>query len=207
MIKRAQWQGRENSDTLKKHPVGIFKRKCDFGRRTFGLSGIGNAPMCGHRLARPNRTCFAGGVVANGEHEIERQRARLCELIPRLGTEPKRLVSEALQKLDRVWIYCRLGLTARAIGMKFPLPKLVQDRLGHDGASRVARTEKQDIEWLFLGHIGHHFLRRFFFLGVGPQAYSELVSRPASPHNSGRPLQQSVTRNAMKARIPAASAL
>src|ERR1700681_1135195 len=100
--------------------------------------------MCGHRLARPNRTCFAGGVVANGEHEIERRRAGLCELIPRLGTKPRRLISEAFQKFGRVWIYRGLGLTARAVGMKFALPKLIQDGVGHDGASRVARTEKQD---------------------------------------------------------------
>jgi hypothetical protein len=39
--------------------------------------------MRGHRLARPYGAGFAGGVVAGGEHEIERRRARPRELVPR----------------------------------------------------------------------------------------------------------------------------
>jgi hypothetical protein len=39
--------------------------------------------MRGHRLARPYGAGFAGGVVAGGEHEIERRRARSRELVPR----------------------------------------------------------------------------------------------------------------------------
>ena len=36
---------------------------------------IFDAPVCGHRLARPDGAGFAGGIVANGEYEIERRRA------------------------------------------------------------------------------------------------------------------------------------
>ena len=51
-------------------------------------AGSGNAPMRRHRLARPDRTDFAGGVVADGEDEIQRRRAGCGELVPALGAQP-----------------------------------------------------------------------------------------------------------------------
>jgi len=99
-----------------------------------------------HRLAGPHRTDFAGRVVADGEGKIERRRAGLGELIPRLRTKARRVVAEALQELDCVRVHSALRLAARAVGTEFTAAELVQDGLGHDRARRVAGAQEKDVE-------------------------------------------------------------
>src|SRR6516164_8364440 len=152
-IEAADRQRRENPDALMQHPVRILERKGDLGRRAFGFGRIGNAPMRGHRLARPHRTDFAGGVVADGEGKIERRRAGLRELIPRLRTKARHVIAEARQELHRVRVHSALRLAARTVGTEFTGAELVQDGLGHDRARRVAGAQKQDAE-----RMGHRYL-------------------------------------------------
>ena len=45
--------------------------------------------MRGHGLARPHRADFFGGVVADGEDEIETGSARLGELVPALAAQAR----------------------------------------------------------------------------------------------------------------------
>src|SRR5262249_3548302 len=137
------------------HPIRILERKRDFGRRALGFGRIGNAPMRRHRLAGPHRTDFARRVVADGEGEIERRRAGLGELVPRLRTKARRVVAEALQELDCVRVYFALRLAARTVGMEFTGAELVQDGLGHDRARRVAGAQEQNVE-----RMGHRSLLR-----------------------------------------------
>src|SRR5260370_41341402 len=112
---------------------------------------MGNAPMRGHGRPGPAGTDFARRVVADGEGKIERRRARLGELIPRLRTKARRVIAETLQELDRVRVHFALRLAARTVGTKFTGTELVEDGLGHDGARRVSGAEKQDVE-----RTGHH---------------------------------------------------
>src|SRR5215475_9008298 len=95
------------------HPVRILERKRDLSRRAFGFGWIGNAPMHRHRLAGPHRTDLAGRVVADGEGKIERRRAGLRELVPRLRTKTRRVIAEALQELDCMRVHSALRLAAR----------------------------------------------------------------------------------------------
>ena len=95
------------------------------------------------------------------------------------------------QDPDRVRIYCRLGLAAGAVGMKAPMPQFVQDRLGDDGAGRVAGAEKQHIEWT-LAHAG--ILRRFAAVGWQIATGAQV---------SGAPPQQFSVRNPSSAFIVA----
>ena len=55
--------------------------------RSFHGGRVRHTPMCRHRLPRPVRADFARGVVANGEHEIERDRAWNGEFIPALAAQ------------------------------------------------------------------------------------------------------------------------
>src|SRR5262249_33285888 len=128
-----------------------LERKRDFSRRTFGFGWIGNAPMRCHRLAGPDRTGFSRGVVANGENEVERRRAGLGELIPPLRTKARRVVPEALQEFDGARVHAALGLATSAVGTEFTCTELVQDRLGHDRARRVAGAQEQNVERI--GHV------------------------------------------------------
>src|SRR5262249_36173730 len=154
-IEASDRQRRENSNAWMQHPVRILERKGDLSRGAFGFDRIGNAPMRRHRLAGPHRTDFARRVVADGEGKIERRRARLRELIPRLRTKARGVVAEALQELDCVRVDLALRLAARAVGTEFTGAELVQDGLGHDRARRVAGAEKQDVE-----RMGHRYLPR-----------------------------------------------
>jgi len=81
--------------------------------------------MRGHRLARPHRTGFTGGVVANGEHEIERRRAGLGEFAPRLRAETRDVEAEALQQLERLRMHAAFRLAAGAEGLEFSGAELV----------------------------------------------------------------------------------
>src|SRR5262249_18167081 len=152
-IEAADRQGRENANALMQHPVRILERERDLSRGAFGFGWIGNAPMRRHRLAGPHRTDLARGVVADGEGKIERRRARLGELVPRLRAQARRVVAEARQELDCVRVYTALRLATRAVGTEFTGAELVQDGLGHDRARRVAGAEKQDVEGM-----GHRYL-------------------------------------------------
>jgi len=66
LIEASDRQRCENADALMEHPVRILECKRDFGRGAFGFGWIGNAPMCRHRLAGPDRTDFARRVRIQG---------------------------------------------------------------------------------------------------------------------------------------------
>src|SRR5262249_26146889 len=140
LIETSDRQSRENANALMEHPVGLLERKGDLSGGPFGFGWIGNAPMRRHRLARPHRANFARRVVADGEGKIERRRAWLGELIPRLRTKARRVIAEARQELRGVRVHSALRLASRAVGTEFTGAELVEDGLGHDRARRVART-------------------------------------------------------------------
>src|SRR5260370_40425309 len=107
---------------------------------------MGNAPMRGHGRPGPAGTDFARRVVADGEGKIERRRARLGELIPRLRTKARCVIAETLQELDRVRVHFALRLAARTVGAEFAGAELVQDGLSHERARRASGAEKQNVE-------------------------------------------------------------
>jgi len=77
-----QWQRSENANSLIEQAVRSFERQRDLGRRARCLRRIGNAPVCGHRLPRPDRAGLRCRVVTDGEYEIEFRFTSLGELIP-----------------------------------------------------------------------------------------------------------------------------
>jgi hypothetical protein len=60
-MERRDRQSGEHRRALVEHAVSVLER---------------DLPMRGHRLSRPERAGFAGGVVANREYEIERRHVR-----------------------------------------------------------------------------------------------------------------------------------
>src|SRR5262249_42440295 len=107
----------------------------------------------GHGGGGADGTGLGRRVVADGEGKIERRRAGLGELVPRLRTKARRVVPEARQELPRVRVYFALRLAARTVGMEFIGAELVQDGLGHDRARRVAGAQEQNVE-----RMGHRYL-------------------------------------------------
>src|SRR5262249_58022511 len=100
--------------------------------------GTGNAQVRRHRRAGPHRADFARRVVADGEGKIERRRVWLGELVPRLRTKARRVIAETLQELDGVQVHLALRVTTRTVSTEFAGTQLIQNRLGHDRARRVA---------------------------------------------------------------------
>src|SRR5262249_56673549 len=133
-----------------------------------GRGGVGTPPGRGKGRGGPTRTAFARRVVADGEGKIERRRAGLGELVPRLRTKARRVVAEARQELHGVRVHSALRLAARTVGMEFTGAELVQDGLGHDRARRVAGAQEQNVE-----RMGHRYLlRRANYLGSSERRFA-----------------------------------
>src|SRR5581483_11335360 len=77
----------EEADAVAQLARRLREGQGDFGLAACRLRGIGDAPVRCHRLAVPDRTDFAGGVVTDGEDEIERRRIGAVELVPGFRTE------------------------------------------------------------------------------------------------------------------------
>ncbi len=108
------------------HSVGILERERHFRRITFSLGWIRNSPMCSHRLARPQRARFPRRVVTDGKHKIERWRAGIGELAPRLRAITRGVVAETLKEFQRFRMHAPLGLASGAVGAELPGPHVAQ---------------------------------------------------------------------------------
>ncbi len=115
----------EHADPPMQHPVGVVEGDGDLGVVALRLGRVGDAPMGCRRTARPDRTRFAGGAVANREDEVERRRLRPRELLPRLGAQARGIVAEAAQEPDRLRVDLALGPAAGAVGPEAAIADLV----------------------------------------------------------------------------------
>ena len=82
LVQRGDRQGEEEADAAIEDDVRIAEGAGDlFGRAADG-GRIGDAPVRGHRLARPVGARFVGGIVADGEDEVHLRGVGSGELIP-----------------------------------------------------------------------------------------------------------------------------
>src|SRR3546814_4209894 len=76
--------------------------------RAFDRGGIFDPPVRGHRLAGPGRTGLAGGLVADGDDEIEFVLVRARDFVPAfreqtLGLEPETIAMRERLCMDLVF--------------------------------------------------------------------------------------------------------
>src|SRR5579864_5751783 len=112
--------------------VGYFLGSPLDGRR------IGAAPVRGHGLARPYRTDLLGGVVADGENEVQLRRARLGKLAPIFTTQSIHRNSRRLQLAKRLRPYGSRRVTSGTIRGESWAAFEIQDGFSHDRPRRVA---------------------------------------------------------------------
>jgi hypothetical protein len=140
----------EDLPMRRSRPRNVSRKACDL----FACSGpfhgrwIRNAPVCGHRLAGPVRADLTGGVVADGEDEVQLRRAG-CAGRTRPRTCCAGRPSEASSRFQQVRV--RAGLTV-PVGW---LPALnarnlaaaeaIEDGLGEDAARRIARAQEEHV--------------------------------------------------------------
>lgn len=97
------------------------------------------------RMARPDRADLAGGVVADGDDEVQRRRAGRGELVPALAAQPLARQAELLEQRERDRMHLALGIAARAVPDEAAPAPMVDQRFRDDAAGRIPGTEDQDV--------------------------------------------------------------
>src|SRR3989344_113394 len=121
----------------------------------FHRGGILDPPMRIHRLARPDRAGLAGGIVADGEDEIEDRGTGGGKLVPALRAKALGLEAEFAEKRAHLRMDLTLGDAAGAKGAKASRAIAVQQRLGEDRARAVAGAQEQHV----INLVSHENLR------------------------------------------------
>lgn len=106
---------------------------------------VRHTPVRGHRLARPHRAHLAGSVVADGEHEVERGCAGLCELTPAFAAKAIGRDAQGLQRRACEWIDRAARVTACRVRDEASARDVVQQAFGQDGAGRVAGADEEHV--------------------------------------------------------------
>src|ERR1035438_7339210 len=96
-------------------------------------SGIGNSPVRGHGLARPQWAGFLGGIVADRKDEVHLGSARPPEFIPTLAAQGVGRNVGCLQLLQSFGTNRSRGMTSGAVGGECRPSSVVENRFGHDG--------------------------------------------------------------------------
>src|SRR6266487_3562727 len=90
-VERVHRQAGENFDAVLQFGVDAEKEAAFLFVTTNKRDGVGGAPMRGDWLSGPDRARFLGGVVADGEDEIELRTARLRKHVPAFAAQPRSL--------------------------------------------------------------------------------------------------------------------
>ena len=146
---RARQEARteKQADSAIENQESVAKRALDLsGVASANCSGIGNAPVRGHRLAGPHGADFLRGVVANGEDEIELAERRAWRIRPSSCCADRRWAcARASSCLQRLGPNESRGMAAGTVGSEVGPAFAVQNGLGHDGARGIAGAQKQNV--------------------------------------------------------------
>src|SRR5208282_669152 len=80
-------QAQEQSDAAVQGYKSIAKGALHLFKGAHDRSGVGNTPMGGNRLARPERTNFRCGIVADRKNKIHLRGAGLGKFVPTLAAQ------------------------------------------------------------------------------------------------------------------------
>src|SRR5579863_6079262 len=106
--------------------------------RAYDGGGIGNAPVCRHRLPGPHRANLIGSIVTDGENEIELRSLWLREFIPTLASKTASRNVCDLKLAQRLRTHLAGWMAPRTISRELRSPLKVHDPVSHDRPRRVA---------------------------------------------------------------------
>lgn len=92
----------------------------------------------------PYRAGFSGGVIADGDHQINWRRVVSTESIPRLRLEAVDAVTLLLQLFDRAWIDSSRWMTAGAEGLDVAAAKFIDQHFAENASSGIPRTQEKN---------------------------------------------------------------
>lgn len=78
---------KEKADSPIKQKESIPEGSLAFFRCAYDRGGIGNTPMCSHRLARPHRANRVRGIITDGENKLEFWGICFRKLVPTLAAK------------------------------------------------------------------------------------------------------------------------
>ena len=207
--------GRSRQPRLQRHPVEARDRKRgesgdavlqvaergDEGGQPLNVGALGgrrvlDAPVRRHRLPGPDRADLAGGVVADGEHEIERAARRRGRTRPRASSAGLRSDSRVLEHLQRQRVDGALRVASGGERPEAAHAVPVEDAFGDHRARRVAGAEEEDVE----DAVSHEAA------SVVAGVQQGVRSAISGAQMSGRPRQQSLTRKLASAATASGSA-
>src|SRR5215472_4283299 len=134
-IETGKRQAQEQADAAIEYVEGIAKDTFYALCRSFDGSRIGNAPICGHWLTRPNGAHFFGGVITNSNDEIHFWSARLGKFIPILTAQALGGQVRVLQLSERFGANESRSVATCAVSGEVGFSFMVHDGLSHDGTS------------------------------------------------------------------------
>lgn len=139
-VETRQWQAQEKTDSAVENHESLTEGLLDL----LGCAGycgrVRYAPVRGHRLARPDRANFFGGVVTNGEHEIQVGGVGLGEFVPIFAASAIGGQLSQLKLSQCLWVNTPRGVASGAVSRKVGEALTIEYRFGHDGPSGVSRA-------------------------------------------------------------------
>src|SRR5260370_6241123 len=136
-------EGEKETDWPGKNKKRLTKGAFDFGGVSVNGGRIGNSPVRGHGVSRPDRAGFLGGVVANGEDEVQLGSAGARKFVPAFTAQAGRGDASFLKLLQRFGTNRPRAMTSGAVGGEDWLSFVVDDRFPPDGARRICPTQRQ----------------------------------------------------------------
>src|SRR5271157_4019567 len=144
-IERCQRKREKKTDPPVENEERVAKSAVDFGGVSLNGGRVGNSPVRGHGLSRPERTGFLGGIVANREDELHLGSARLPEFVPAFAAQARCGNASPRKLLQSFGTDHPRRTTSGTVGAESRLSFVVEDRLGHDGTRRVSCAQEQNV--------------------------------------------------------------
>ena len=132
LIEAREGQTKEQTDPAVENHEGVAEGLFDCFPRAIHSGGVGNAPMRGHGLARPDGTYFVGRLVTHGEDEIQLRRPGFCELILILAAQAIHRQARDSKLIECLWPHEPRGMATRTVGFEAGRSFLIENRLSHD---------------------------------------------------------------------------
>src|SRR5260370_11203454 len=116
----------------------------DFSGVSVNGGGVGNSPVRGHGLSRPERAGFLGGIVANCEDEVHHGSAGARELFPALAAQAGCRYASQLKLLSSFGTDHPRRMTPCAVVGGAPVSVLVYDAIGMERRRCVSREQEHN---------------------------------------------------------------
>jgi hypothetical protein len=139
-VKRFQREREEETDSPVENKKCLAEGSLNLNRASSDGSGVGNTPVRGHGLARPQRTGLLGRIVANCKNEVHRWGAGTRKFIPTLASQTLNRYMSRLELLQSFGPNRGRWMTSGTVGGEPIADFVVQNGFGHDGTRRVSRA-------------------------------------------------------------------